>query len=311
MSVAVAHLVEYDPVRDKSYRRARLARDVADWLAWLELGGSAPRTLDQYERDLARLCLLYPSKALEEITDGDLSHLARRFKPGERRVRMAAINSFFRWAKRTRRIGDNPTEYLPPIRRRPQRVIDTFTDAEVAQLVGLPLRDGALMRILFEAGLRKGEARALTVNRIRPEPIPGQLAILRGKGGKDRLVPLTPALSRALAELQILDGLGSRDHLWYDRPGGGTVIRRSKEIGEGSFVRWWCRCVQAAEVRYRNPHVARHTFATWWLRRGGRLETLSGVMGHASIRTTFDLYGHLDVRDAAEDLARVVGEIRL
>ncbi len=63
--------------------------------------------------------------------------------------------------------------------------------------------------------------------------------------------------------------------------------------------------LEAAGVRYRNPHVARHTFPTHWLKRGGRMETLSKAMGHASIATTVDLYGHLDLSDVARDLALV------
>jgi hypothetical protein len=51
--------------------------------------------------------------------------------------------------------------------------------------------------------------------------------------------------------------------------------------------------------------MARHTFATRYLRKGGRLETLSMVMGHESIRTTYDLYAHLDMRDAALDMALI------
>jgi integrase len=58
-------------------------------------------------------------------------------------------------------------------------------------------------------------------------------------------------------------------------------------------------------VRYRNPHTTRHTFATRWLQRGGRMETLSRAMGHASVATTVDLYGHLDLEDVARDLALV------
>jgi integrase len=119
------------------------------------------------------------------------------------------------------------------------------------------------------------------------------------------VIPATLAVSQRLNELAILEGLGSSDYLWYTRPGGGGKIERSKPIGEGSFDRWWRRCVDAASVRYRNPEVARHTFATRWLRRGGRLTTLSAAMGHASIATTSDLYGHLDMRDLAADLALV------
>ncbi len=61
MSVAV---VGYDPLRDKTYQSTRLGRDVADFLAWLELGGASPRTLDQYERDLARGALMFPDTPL-------------------------------------------------------------------------------------------------------------------------------------------------------------------------------------------------------------------------------------------------------
>jgi len=58
-------------------------------------------------------------------------------------------------------------------------------------------------------------------------------------------------------------------------------------------------------VRYRNPHLTRHTFATNYLRNRGRLETLSLVLGHESIQTTFDLYGHLDNRDVAADMGLI------
>ena len=68
-------------------------------------------------------------------------------------------------------------------------------------------------------------------------------------------------------------------------------------------MEWWKRCREEAGVRKRNPHMTRHTFATRYLRAGGRLETLSMVMGHSSVKTTFDLYGHLDTTDTAFDIA--------
>jgi hypothetical protein len=55
-------------------------------------------------------------------------------------------------------------------------------------------------------------------------------------------------------------------------------------------------------VRYRNPHLTWHTFATRFLRNRERLETLQLELCHESIQTTADLYGHLDIRDVALDL---------
>jgi integrase len=293
-------VVSFDPTRDKRYQQTRLGRDVADFLAWLELGGAASRTLDQYERDLSRGCLMFPEKAIGEWTDAELLHVAKSFKPAERRVRVAAWRSFFRWARIAKRIGENPTETLPAIKRTPQRVIDVFSDEEIGVLCELPIRDGALMQLLFDVGLRKGEARHLRLMHVADD-----VRILRGKGGKDRVVPATALVTQRVNELAILDGLSARDHLWYTRPGGGGVIARERPIGEGSFDRWWRRCLEQAEIRYRNPHVARHSFATRWLRRGGRITTLSSAMGHASLATTFDLYGHLDTRDLVADLALI------
>ena len=76
----------------------------------------------------------------------------------------------------------------------------------------------------------------------------------------------------------------------------GPNVRRLESRGDRT---------RSPVVRYRNPRRARHTFATRWLKRGGRMETLSEAMGHASIATTVDLYGHLDLADVARDLALI------
>ena len=119
---------------------------------------------------------------------------------------------------------------------------------------------------------------------------------------------MSERLVSALADPFLIDALEEADFVWYSRRGNqhqaGHIGHRSP-IGEGTFHRWWQRNLEAAGVRYRNPHTARHTFATRWLRRGGRMETLSKAMGHASIATTVDLYGHLDLSDVARDLALV------
>ena len=88
-------------------------------------------------------------------------------------------------------------------------------------------------------------------------------------------------------------------------PHWGVRVHRTKPMSDTAFQTRWVRCLDAAGVRHRNPHSTRHTFATTWLRKGGRLETRSSELGHASIKTTYDLYAHLDNRDVARNRATI------
>jgi integrase len=241
---------------------------------------------------------MFPDKGIAEFTDGDMAHVAKSFQPAERRMRVAAWRSFFKWAVQTRRIVAKPTDALPTIKRGPKKVYDIFSDAEAGLLTALPVRDGALFEIMLGSGPRKGDCRNFRLRDWRADATPdapyGRLIFREGKGGKDRQVPATEPIARKLSELAILDGLKASDFLWYTRPGGGAKVVREKPIGDGSFDRWWYRCLGTAGVRasspltksgQRNPHLTRHTFATRFLRQRGRLETLQLILGHDSIQT--------------------------
>lgn len=303
---APAHsVVGYDPLRDKSYRATGLGTDVVAFLAWMELGGASARTLDQYERDLARGALMYPTLPLEEWTDTEVLHVAKRFKPAERRVRVAAWRSFFKWAMRTRRVDRNPCDQLPDIRKQAPKVPRVFTEAECEALMALDVIDAAPLAVLFEAGLRKAEARHLRLRDCAPES--GQVIVVQGKGGKDRIVPMSARLRAKLTDLAILEGLEPNDHIFYAIRANATHSRRWRKhpIGEGTFARWWRKCLDEAGVVYRSPHTARHTFATAWRPRGLQIDELQLLLGHASIRTTSDLYVHTAVHDVAEHMALI------
>lgn len=289
-----------DPTRDDRHKTAKAARECADWLAWLDLEGKAPRTLDDYERTVAVLLRCFPDKGITDFEDSDLAHVLRTFPPKSRRVRRAHLSSFFGWAKLTRRIKDNPLDLVPKQRPTAQRVVDVFSDAERALLESLPSPDGALFTLLFWTGIRKGEARRLRLNHINFDR--AELIVYRGKGDKDRAIAMHPHALEAVADLALLEGLDRTDTIWYSKPGGGAVFDRSREIGEATFARWYRACLERAGVPYRNPHTTRHTFATRCLRVGIPLERVSLLMGHASVRTTFDLYGHLDLDDVRRDL---------
>lgn len=312
MSAVLANVVEYDPLRDTAYKRARLGPDVAAFLAWLELGGASPVTVDDYERALAVACRMYPRTSIGEFTDTQLAQVFKRFPVKSRRTRVAPYKTFFKWARQTRRIGENPMELLPTIKRQPRKQHDIFSDAEIDLLLELPIIDAAPLGLLFDAGLRRSEAQRILLRHCPPG---GRVKVLSGKGGKDRVIPQSARLAQLLADLEILEGLKADDYVWYGVRANGQGARRvlrQSPIGEGTFARWWRRCLDEAGVRYRNPHEARHTFAVRWRRRGLAVDDLQILMGHESARTTIDEYGGIDPSEIEVRMALIeAGEVQV
>jgi integrase len=156
-------------------------------------------------------------------------------------------------------------------------------------------------------GMRVGVAR-----RLRREHIDLQRAIvhcLNDKGGKDRIVGLPGSLLPSIADLDLFERLEPHDHLWYSLRNNGRRLRRDP-IAYTTFCSWYRRGIEAAEVRYLNPHQTRHTYG-WWLRgQGFDIEERQLQMGHESIRTTQKYYGHLTVEDLAEKWRRCDAEAR-
>lgn len=287
--------VDSDPLRESRFPDARAAREQADWLSWLEIGGIRPRTLYDYSWATDRLLEAFPAKAFSELTDGDLLFVLKRFPPRGRRVRVAAYRSWFLWGVRTRRITLNPVDLLPKMQRVPPRVIEIFDAQEMQKLMTLPTPDGQLMTVLLEVGLRKGEARHIIVKDFNLQR--REVNVKREtKGGKERVVVLSHLCAHALEELVTFEGLNPNDHLWAIRPGGGK-IRHDRPIGNSGFQIWWSRCLSDAGVSYKKPHTTRHSYATTWRERGLPLDDLQLMLGHSSIQTTSDLYVHTKVRD--------------
>lgn len=303
MSALTIESVGFDVLKNKAYRATtRLGRDVADFLAWMDLGGASPKTLLNYEADLARGALMFPEKDVVTLSDGDAMQIARAFPPASRRVRVASWRSFYKWALRSRRVTVNPFDALPVLRKPHQKVPSIFTAPEIEALLSLDLPDAACMAVLLDAGLRKAEARNLRLRDCMPES--GQVIVVGGKGGKDRIVPMTGRLSHLLNELILIDAVGRDDFVFYSVKANDRMRKlvRSGPVGEGTFARWWRRSLLTAGVRYRVPHTTRHTFATHWRRSGLALDEIQILLGHASIQTTSDLYVHTNVLDIAEHM---------
>lgn len=300
--MTVAPVQEFYPTRSTRHHEARAYRDLADWLAWKRLNGLADRSLDDYERTIAAL-IEWKDVDAGEYTLDDLVHfvlLKYGAKPGAR-VRMSHLKGFFTWLFTRERIHKNIGAQLEMPRKSPQKVIDVFSDAELALIYAAD----PLACLLCETGIRKSEARNLKRGHIDLDR--GNLTVYLGKGSKDRVVPLTSRASAVVADLDILAGLNPPDHLWPTKPGGGSKLKRRDPISNTAMQKWWADdmtgVLARAGVVYRNMHVTRHTFATRLIQRGARIENVQLLLGHSSIQTTVNLYAHLDVEDARADLS--------
>ena len=280
-----------DLLRDTRHLGARAASDLADWLAYLEVGLKADRTLYAYMRTVAQLLVEHPDKTIGEFTATDITnHLALK-PPRSRHIPRSILNSWFQWAEDQELIDRNPMAKVPRMRQPKRRPTDIFSESERSVLES----HDPLWTILFGTGLRRSEARHLRrehidLNRAR-------LIVRHGKGDKDRIVPLFLSVQQAIVELDLAEQLKPADHLWFTVRGKRRL--RRDPIADTTFERWYRRGLEHVGVRYLNPHQTRHTFGHWLRELGFDLEERKILMGHESIRTTEHYYGRVTVEDVA------------
>lgn len=281
---------------------------------------SSARTVEAYGRDLEQLgAFLRERLGDAEVTIGEidlyflrswLASLARERGASTVARKVAALRSFYRFLERRGWASANPAAQLetPKVRRPLPTFLSVEEAHEVVEVPGLAdaagVRDRALLEMLYGSGLRVSELAGLDLGDVDG----GRgLVRVRGKGDKERLVPVGPP---ALAALEAW--LGRRDELL--RPGQPTralfVGPRGRRLG--------VRRVQELVRRYGalgagrpdlHPHALRHTCATHLLEGGADLRAIQEILGHSSLSTT-QRYTHvsvdalLRVYDQAHPLAR-------
>jgi integrase/recombinase XerD len=216
--------------------------------------------------------------------------------------RSSALRRFFRFLVDDGLRADDPSAALPqPKLQRPLPRVLSEADVEgmfeaagdkAASREPLALRNMALLELLYGSGLRASEVISLPRAAVRP----GQpFLILRGKGAKERLVPIS---SRAESAVKAWLENVPASSAWLF-PGGKKHISRVRLF---QLVR-----EMAADAGIRperiSPHVLRHAFATHLLSGGADLRVLQALLGHADIATT-QIYTHVD----AARLVKLVNE---
>jgi integrase/recombinase XerD len=256
--------------------------------------GASRHTLAAYRNDLARAAESVGGP-LGSASPDDLAGLGSRWaelSPATIARRSAALRRFFGFLVDDGLRADDPSAALPrPRLERPlPRILDEgeisrmFEAAEDRAASGEPIasRNLAVLELLYGSGLRASELVGLSRGAVRS----GQpFLILRGKGNKERLVPISSRAETAVG--QWLQHVPS-DSLWLF-PSGKSHLSRVRLF---QIVRQMAADAGIAPDRV-SPHVLRHAFATHLLSGGADLRVLQSLLGHADIATT-QIYTHVD-----------------
>jgi integrase/recombinase XerD len=253
--------------------------------------GAARNTVAAYAADLedfgahARLRGAAPAEAGAELVQSYLRGLAAAGLSARTSARrLSALRQFFRFLVREGRRQDDPTE-LTESPKLPASLPKALSEAEVEQLIEgaarLPGRRGrlavALVELLYVSGLRVSELVSLNASALRPD---APLVAVLGKGGKERLVPISARARVAALEAR---GNPSKPSRWLfpSRAAGGHITRQAV----GAVLKDAAISAGLDPERV-SPHVLRHSFATHLLGRGADLRSLQVLLGHADIATT-------------------------
>jgi len=256
--------------------------------------GASRHTMAAYRNDLERAAESVVG-ALSAATADDLSGLGSRWTelaPATVARRSAALRRFFGFLVDDGLRGDDPSEALPrPHFERPlPRILEEheigrmFEAAEDRAASGeaAAVRNLALLELLYGSGLRASELVSLPRGAVR---VGQPFLILKGKGAKERLVPISSRADAAVRKwLEVAPG----GVLWMF-PSGKSHISRVRLF---QIVRAMAADAGISPERV-SPHVLRHAFATHLLSGGADLRVLQSLLGHADIATT-QIYTHVD-----------------
>jgi integrase/recombinase XerD len=292
-----------------------MADDVAveDYLVHLAVErGLAANTLAAYRRDLADYTAFLDGRGVSAraATGADVvaylsATTARGLSARSQARRLTTLRGLYRMLRARERIDADPTQGIR-LPRFAAKLPDLLSREEIDRLLATPgvdtaagLRDTALLELMYATGCRVSEALDLTVESLH---LDRGLVLLRGKGDKERFVPVGVPAQRALtAWLQM-----GRAHMVSSagRAASAGYVFVNRRGGRLSRQGWYGRLADHATAagitRRISPHKLRHSFATHLLAGGADLRSVQALLGHADISTT-QIYTHVSnahVRDA-------------
>ena len=291
---------------------------ITDFLTMLSAErGASPHTLEAYRRDLEdyKAHLKARNMALEAVNAEDIKQHLSQLKssglaPASRARKLSSLRQFYRFLLIEGHIKEDPAAHIDtPKRKRP--LPKSISVAEVEQLLSKAVRETkdaeghagfkakrlhCLLEMLYATGLRVSELVSLPYTVLNSDD---RMLLIKGKGGRERMVPLNQAAKTALNTY--LKSLQER--LATKQQGGGSkklpkwLFPTSSKEGHLTRQRFAQELKSLSERAGLNPtkispHVLRHAFASHLLDRGADLRAVQQLLGHADISTT-EIYTHI------------------
>ncbi|WP_287877569.1 site-specific tyrosine recombinase XerD [Aquitalea sp.] len=264
---------------------------------WLTDGLSA-NTLAAYRRDLAKMQKQLQSQdsTLESASHAQLQQAllagVEREKPATRARQLSCLRRYYQYLLGTGQRNDDPSLHLDNPRLG-QRLPKTLSEAQVELLLQAPdvetplgLRDRAMFEVLYATGLRVSELVGLTLQQL--DMVTG-LIITRGKGNKERMVPLGEIalewLERYFREARVLLLGGAQCDAVF-------VTQRKARMSRQMAWHLIASYASAQGLPPVGPHMLRHAFATHLVNHGADLRVVQLLLGHSDISTT-QIYTHV------------------
>lgn len=278
-----AQAAELDAAANTQLAYARDLRDFCDWL-----------------KDQGRDLLLADQPNIESyLIDLDRSGMSR----ATRARRLSAIRQFYRFAFEEGWRGDNPGLRIKGPKKE-KSLPKTLTEDEVERLLSAVrttgrkedrARNACLLELLYATGMRVSELVGLPVEAARGDP---RMLLVRGKGGKERMVPLSPPARDALREwLDHRDRDEEARRVSAGTPSSRYLFPSTGKSGHLTRHRFYTLLKDLAVAAGVSPdkvtpHTLRHAFATHLLANGADLRAIQTLLGHADVATT-EIYTHV------------------
>lgn len=267
---------------------------------------ASTHTLKAYSIDLGELSDYLDDEKVNNIEEVDY-FLLRGFIGGlyEKKYakstierKLATVRSFFKYLFQKKIIEENPSKMLK-FPKKEKKILKVFPKDDIEKLLDIPdtlddtaaKRDKLILEILYGTGVRVSELAGINLTDI---DYAGQRVIIKGKGKKERIIPLMPyyitLIKDYLASIPAMLFKGSeadKQALILNRKGGRLSTRNILEV-----VKKYLNLAGLPEIY--SPHSFRHTFATHLLSEGADLRSIQELLGHESLSTT-QKYTHLDL----------------